>query len=165
MSGMGTLFDLTSMSKWRASAILKLRLSPERKQPARKAGTDWPDCVSGWDARVTIIQDDGYWRFQTEVELNVAYRCSNCLLSCRDSSMLIVCLCRPTVTLHQGQGHRHEHEHICHAYIFLHAKGDCHSLNIVRDITIILQVKRVSSMGRTRGLELRLRSSDWEKNI
>ena len=23
-----------------------------------------------------------------------------------------VCLCRPTVTLHQGQGHRDEHEHI-----------------------------------------------------
>ena len=28
-------------------------------------------CVT-WDTRVTIIQDDGYWRFQTEVELIVA---------------------------------------------------------------------------------------------
>ena len=44
----------------------------------------------------------------------MAYRCSKCnaccLLSCRDTSKLIFCLCRPTVTLHQGQGHRNEHE-------------------------------------------------------
>ena len=44
-------------------------------------------------------------------------RCSKfyayCLLSCRDISTLIFCLCRPTVTLHQGHGHRHEYEQIC----------------------------------------------------
>ena len=38
-----------------------------------------------------------------------AYCCTqfnaNCLLSCWDDSMLIFCLCRPIVTLHQGQGH------------------------------------------------------------
>ena len=37
-----------------------------------------------------------------------------CLLSCREHSTLNFCLCRPTVTLHQGQGHRNEHEHIWH---------------------------------------------------
>ena len=38
-----------------------------------------------------------------------------CLLSCRDNSMPIFFLCRPTVTLHHGQDHRNEHGHIiCH---------------------------------------------------
>ena len=76
---------------WRcASVIVNLRHSSGHQKLARKEGTDWPDSVHRptWDTRVTIVQDDGYWRFQTEVELNVAYCCSKfnlyCLLSCRD---------------------------------------------------------------------------------
>ena len=32
-----------------------------------------------------------------------------CLLSCWEHATLIVWICRPTVTLHQGQGHQNEH--------------------------------------------------------
>ena len=50
----------------------------------------------------------------------IPYRCSRLnayyLLSCRDTSTLLFCLCRPTVTIHQGQSIRHDVEHICHAY-------------------------------------------------
>ena len=57
-----------------------------------------------------------YERFQSQGHVKMAYRCSKfnayCLLSCRDNSTLIFCLCQPTVTLHQGQGHRNEYEHI-----------------------------------------------------
>ena len=34
----------------------------------------------------------------------------------------------------QVQGHQNEHEHVCHAVIYRHAKFECNSLNIVRDI-------------------------------
>ena len=44
-------------------------------------------------------------------------------------------LCRPTMTLHQAQGHRNEHEHICPVLVYRHAKFECNSLNIARDIT------------------------------
>ena len=47
-------------------------------------------------------------------------------------------LCRPTVTLHQSQGHQDEHEQTCHAYVYRHAEFECHSLNTVRNIAIIL---------------------------
>ena len=96
-----------------------------------------------WDARVTIIQDNWYWRFQTEVEVIVAYRCSKFdlywLLSCRDNSKLNFFLCWATVTWHQGQGLQNDHEYISHAY--LHAKFEYHSLTILQDITITVQVK------------------------
>ena len=61
---------------------------------------------------------------------------------CRDNSTLNVFLCRPIVTLHQGQGDRNEygHTHDMHKSIDRHAKFECHSLNIVRDITSIEQV-------------------------
>ena len=55
-----------------------------------------------------------------------------CLLSYREHATLICCLCRPTVTLHQGQ--RNEHEHIGHPKVYRHAKFECNSLNIVQDI-------------------------------
>ena len=62
------------------------------------------------------IQHDGYWRFQTEEKLIVAYRCSMVYmywwLSCPDNSNLIFFLYRATETLHQGQGHRNDHEYI-----------------------------------------------------
>ena len=66
-----------------------------------------------------------------------AYRCSKfnagCLLFCRHNLTLNFCLCRSTMTLHQGQGNRNEHGYIWHAYVYRHAKFGCHSLNIVRD--------------------------------
>ena len=68
---------------------------------------------------------------------------------------LMFCLCRPTVTLHQGQSHRHEYEHnnICHAELYRHAKVECHSLNIARDTAIIVQVKHFSRLRRRCDLE------------
>ena len=52
------------------------------------------------------------------------------------------------MTLHQGQGHRSEHGHIiCHVYC--HAKFEWYSLNTVRDIAIIVQVKMLSSLRRS----------------
>ena len=52
------------------------------------------------------------------------------------------------MTLHQGQGQRHEHEHIYHAYVYRHAKFECHSLNTacdmaVKGMAVIVQVKHV----------------------
>ena len=61
-----------------------------------------------------------YTRLHTQGHLQMAYRCgmfdAYCLLSCREQAMLIFCLCRSTVTLHQGQVHRNEHEHIYGTY-------------------------------------------------
>ena len=60
-----------------------------------------------------------YKRFQSQGHVDMAYRCSNLnasfLFCYRDNSTQTICLCRPTVTLHQGQGHRGEHEQIWHA--------------------------------------------------
>ena len=81
----------------------------------------WPECVS--------VSIEGYYRFQTEIELTVAYRCSKlnayCLLTCQDNSTLIFLICQATVTLHQDQ---HEHEYICHAQVYRYAKFECHML-------------------------------------
>ena len=89
----------------------------------------------------------------------MANRCSNfnacCLLSCRNNSTLNCCLSRPTVTLHHGQGHQNEHEQKHHAYIYRHAKFECHSLNTVREMAIIVQVKHLSSLGRSCGPSLK----------
>ena len=72
-----------------------------------------------------------------------AYRCSKhnayCLLSCREHATMILCLCRPTVTLHQGHGHRKEHEHIRHPHFYRHGKFECNILNLI--LSEILQVK------------------------
>ena len=45
------------------------------------------------------------------------------------------------MTLDQGQGHRSVHEQMCHAYVYRHAKFECHSVNTVRDMAIKVQVK------------------------
>ena len=74
-------------------------------------------------------------------------------LRCRENSTLNDCLCRPTMTLHQGQGHRHEE--IYHACVYRHANFECHSLNSVRDMAIIVQVKHLSCLRRTCDLERR----------
>ena len=92
--------------------------------------------------------------FKVKVTKTMDYCCSKFImlvvcLSCRDNSTLNVCLCRPTMTLHQGQGHRHEHEQICHAYVYLHAKCECNSLKVVRDMAIIVQVKHLSTLMRS----------------
>ena len=42
------------------------------------------------------------------------------------------------MTLDQGQGHRNETEQICHA------KFECRSLNTVREMAIVVQVKHLS---------------------
>ena len=54
-----------------------------------------------------------------------------CFCSCRDHSALDVFLCQATVTLHQGQCHRNEHTQIRHAYVYHHAKLECHNINSV----------------------------------
>ena len=63
-----------------------------------------------------------YTRFQSRDHLNMASHSSSkfndityCLISFRDTSTLIFCLCRPTVILHQGQWYPHEYEHIRNA--------------------------------------------------
>ena len=69
------------------------------------------------------------------------------------SLKLITCLAveiierHATVTLHEevkANFYRNEHEHIyiyiCHARGYRHAKFECHSFHIVRDITNVLQV-------------------------
>ena len=68
------------------------------------------------------------------------------LRSCGDNSTHDFSLCQATVTLHQGQGHGNEHEHIRYVYVYRIAKFECHSLNIVRYITIQLQVTKLSSL-------------------
>ena len=57
------------------------------------------------------------------------------------------------MTVHQGQGQRNEHEHVCHAYVYRRAKIECHSLNAVRDVGIIVQVKRLLRLRRSCDLE------------
>ena len=139
---MGTLFHLTSgMSKCR-SVIVKLRLS-SKGSLGKKALTDQtPYMFLTRDVRVTIIQDDGHWRFQTEVERNVAYRCSKfnlyCLLGCRDNSKLNLFLCWATVvkiietTISMYPPHT----------VYLHAKFwmPIIIVNIFRNVTIKVQV-------------------------
>ena len=55
------------------------------------------------------------------------------------------------MTLHQGEGDgmEHEHEHTYDAYVYRHAKFECHRLTTVRDIAIIVQVKHFSSLRRS----------------
>ena len=63
------------------------------------------------------------------------------------------------------KGHRNEHERIaCHAYVYRRAKFGCHSLNTVRDIVIIIQVKHLSILRHSCDLEWRARSSDWKQD-
>ena len=65
-------------------------------------------------------------------EFNANY----CLRRCwYKKSTQLFCLCRPTVSLHQGQDNRNEHEHNyvpCNAKVYRRAKFVCHSTNIVR---------------------------------
>ena len=96
---------------------------------------------------------------QNHVKQNVSEH-AYCLRSCGVNSTLNSSLCQATVTLHQGQGRGNEHGHIRYVYVYRHAKFECHSLNIVRYITIKLQVTTLSSLCRSCGLELRSRSSD-----
>ena len=74
--------------------------------------------------------DKPYKRLQSpgEDHVKMAYRCSKfnayCLFRCREHAALIFCcICRHTVTLHQGQDH--QTEHIRHR----HAKFECNSLH------------------------------------
>ena len=77
-----------------------------------------------------------YKRLQSQghIKKKKAYCCSKfnaCGLStCWNYSILHFCLCRSTMTLHQGQVHRNEHKHI-YAWVYHHAKCGCHSLNTV----------------------------------
>ena len=65
------------------------------------------------------------------------------------------------MTLHQGQGHRNEHGHnyeyesYVYVYVYRHVKSESRSLNIVRDITIRLQVHNVSRLRRGCDVESR----------
>ena len=74
----------------------------------------------------------------------VAYRCSmfnpDRLLSCRDNSKLSFLPYRATVTLHQGQIRVIETTMGIYS-VYLHAKVECHSLNMFRYITIKVHVK------------------------
>ena len=95
-----------------------------------------------WNACVTIMPDDGYWRFEIEVEL--IYRCSKfnlyCLLSCQDNKIIqswIVSSAEPLwprIKVKVIQTTR-----ITGPYLY--AKFECHSLSIFRNITITVQVK------------------------
>ena len=53
--------------------------------------------------------------------------------------------------------------YICHALVYRHAKFECHSLNIVRDVATTAQVKHLSSWRLSCDLEWRSRPSDWQK--
>ena len=56
---------------------------------------------------------------EVKVMYKMAYRCSKfnacCLLRRRNNLTLNVCLCRTTMTLHQGQGHQNEQRIVCHS--------------------------------------------------
>ena len=92
-----------------------------------------------------------------------------CLYSGRDNSMpILFLLCQATVTLNQGQGHRNENKHnVCHTLVYSYAKFECSSLNIIRDITIKLQVKQLHlvkfEMRRSCDSEWRSMSTDWQR--
>ena len=61
----------------------------------------------------------------------------------------LIFLCLLTMTLHEAQGRRNEHEQMCHAYVYRHARFECHGLNTVRDMAIIVQVKQLSGLRRS----------------
>ena len=119
---------------------------------------------------LSILQDEGVMQkkhprwlshiniLNVKVTKNMAYRCSKfnacCLLSCRDNSSLDFCICRTTMTLHQGQGHRNDHEQ---AHIPGKSLPSCQVW--ICDMAIIVQVKHVSSWRRSFGLEWRARAS------
>ena len=67
------------------------------------------------------------------------------------------------MTLYQVQGHRNEHQQICHAKIYRHAQFECHSSNIVPNITIIVHVQHVSSLRHSCDLECRQGLCDLER--
>ena len=68
-----------------------------------------------------------------------------------------LCLCRPTVSLHHSRSSKPAWD--------INAKFECHSLNTVRDMAIIVQVKHLSSLRCSCDLEWRARSSDGKKII
>ena len=79
-------------------------------------------------------------------------------------TFLFVCLCRTLVLMHQGQGRRNEHEHIWHPYVYHHAKFECHSLNIVRDIASskVIKFETHCHSAEFAHHDLESRSSDWQ---
>ena len=105
----------------------------------------------------TLTKDKTTWSNQSQghVKKWSTVVVSLMLVAClsRDNSALEFCLCRPTMTLHHGQGHRDEHELICHAQVYRHAKIECHSLNTVRDMASLVQVKHLSRLKRSCDLE------------
>ena len=79
-----------------------------------------------------------------EKEKKKAYRCSKFnayyLLSSRGNSTLICLLCRPLCPCTRGNVNKTSMSIlIYHTYDYRHAKFECHSLNIVRENTIIVQ--------------------------
>ena len=65
-----------------------------------------------------------------------------------------VCLCRHSVTLHQGQGHQNEHEHIWHLHVYRHAKFQWILSEILH--------KKKSRLRRIGDLKWRSSSSLWQ---
>ena len=55
----------------------------------------------------------------------------------------LVCLCTPTIILHQGQGHQNGHEQMVHAYVYRHAKFEYKISPTVRDMAIKVPVKQL----------------------
>ena len=116
---------------------------------------------------MTIIQDDGYWRFPIEIELIswptvatrlmiIAYLFVEIIQRWSFSSA------KPLhVTLHQGQGHRHEHDHMP---ISIPSCQCRHSYFSPGDITIIAHVTYTGQVwdAIAHDLEWRSTSSDWE---
>ena len=117
---MGTFFHfhltscLTDEQVW---LILKLLLSlymDTKRSFGKQAltGQTLHTCLT-WYARVVKTTGTA-WRFQTEVELIVAHRCSK-FIACFAVETIQSWhfpLCRATVTLHQGQGQQNDHEYI-----------------------------------------------------
>ena len=64
------------------------------------------------------------------------------------------------MTFHQGQDLRNEHGQIWHENDYRHTTFEWYSLNCVRDMAVMVQVKHVSSLRRNCDLEWRARSSD-----
>ena len=77
---------------------------------------------TSWTSHINVC------KVKVKVNVKMAYRCSKfngclmliaCLVLESIQRWCFVCLCRPTVTLHQGQGHQNEHEHNYRASISL----------------------------------------------
>ena len=120
----------------------------------------WKKKQLRWSSHIYICFES---HSQCHIKKKKAYRCGKfnayCLLTCWDNSTPIFFPAKQLCDLASRS------RSSAWAYVYCHAKFECHGLNIVWNITLTVQVKHMSSLRCNCQLQWRSRSLDWENSI